>query len=198
MTLPRQTWRIASSSSLLVNPIQRLTPDLHALIGLFYRAPDELGRFEEVLISKIPEPQRELLAHTHHMTVTLERFHGGPVDVRVLQKHVTATHYARKILLARQADGRVVQYGIMRINLSLLSAPVRAEIEAESTPLGRILIEHDVLRRIHLMSLWRIEPGRELRQVFGLTAPVDTYGRCAVIDCNDEPAVELLEIVSPA
>jgi hypothetical protein len=180
-----------------VSQTPRLTPDLHALAGLFYASARELGRFDEVLISRIPEPYRELLAHTHHMTVTLERFHNGPVDVHVLQKHVTPTHYARKILLTRQSDGRVVLYGIMRINLSLLSPAVQAEIEAEATPLGRILIEHDVLRRIHLMSLWKVEPGSELCQIFGLPTPTDTYGRCAVIDCNDEPAVELLEIVAP-
>jgi chorismate-pyruvate lyase len=175
----------------------RLTPDLKVLVALFYRAPEELGRFEEAYLSKLPETYRELLAHTHHMTVTLEQFHQSPVEVEVLQKRVTETHYARKILLRRQSDGQVVQYGIMRVNLGVLPAEVRAKIEAEQTPLGRILIEHDVLRRIHLMSLWRIEPGEELCRLFQLDGPRETYGRAAVIDCNDEPGVELLEIVPP-
>ena len=164
---------------------------------MFYRAPEELGRFEEVYLSKVPDPYRELLAHTHHMTVTVERFHHSPVDVRVLDKRVTPTHYARQILLSRQSDGRVVQYGIMRVNLGVLAPEVRAEIEAERTPLGRILIEHDVLRRIYLMSLWKVTPSEQLCRLLEMDSPSDIYGRAAVIDCNDEPGVELLEIVPP-
>ena len=176
---------------------QRPTPDLKTLIALFYPAPAELGHFEEVLISKMPEPYRLLLAHTEHMTVTVEKFHGSSVDVKVLDTLVRGSHYARKILLTRQSDGAVVQFGIMRINLALLAPAVRAEIESQRTPLGRILIEYDVLRKIHLMSLWQVAPGDDLCRIFNLAAPQTTYGRAAVIDCNDEPAVELLEIVTP-
>jgi chorismate-pyruvate lyase len=175
-----------------------LTPDeLYALTGLFYEQPAELGQFEEVLLSRIPGPYRELLAHTDHMTVTVEQFHESPVDVHVLDTLITPTHYARKITLTRQRDGRVVQFGIMRVKLDVLSPEVRAEIESQQTPLGRVLIKHDVLRKIHLMSLWRVMPGKDLRRIFGLASPQITYGRAAVIDCNGEPAIELLEIVTP-
>jgi hypothetical protein len=34
-------------------------------------------------------------------------------------------------------------------------------------------------------------------QWFGLTEPVRTYGRLAIIHCDEQPAVELLEIVAP-
>jgi chorismate-pyruvate lyase len=180
-----------------VSQPSRLTPDeLYALIGLFYARPEELGAFEEVLLSSMPEPYRELLAHTEHMTVTVEQFHKSPVDVHVHQTLVTPSHYAREISLTRQSDGRVVQYGIMRVNLSVLSPEVRREIEAQQTPLGRILIQHDVLRKIHLMSLWKVVPGTDLCGIFGLSSPQVTYGRAAVIDCNGEPAIELLEIVT--
>jgi chorismate-pyruvate lyase len=167
------------------------------LIGLFYPRPELLGQFEEALISKVPEPYRELLAHTEHMTVTVERHHGSKVNVGVLERERVGSHYARKIILTRQSDGRVVQFGIMRINLDLLLPSVQAEIESERTPLGRILIENDVLRKIHLMSLWQVMPGEDLCRIFGLPHATTTYGRAAVIDCNDEPAVELLEIVTP-
>src|SRR5690606_19825453 len=100
-------------------------------------------------------------------------------------------------ILTRQSDGRVVQFGIMRINMDVLLPAVQAEIESEQIPLGRILIQHDVLRKIHLMSLWKITPGEDLRRIFGMSQSTTTYGRAAVIDCNDEPAVELLEIVTP-
>jgi chorismate-pyruvate lyase len=174
------------------------TPDLAALVGLFYQDPAELGTFEEVPRDQVPPPYRELLVHEHHMTVTVEAYHGSPVDVRVVRKKITPTRYARLILLARQSDGAVVQFGIMRVNFAYLDDEVRKRIESESTPLGRILIEHDVLREIRLFSVWKVAPGPDLRRLFGLTSPQTTYGRTAIIDLNGEPAVELLEIVTPA
>jgi len=173
-----------------------MTPDLDTLAGLFYGSREELGDFIEVTPEAMPPTPRRLLAHNEHMTVTVEAFHRSPVDVRVLDKLVTPTHYARKILLERQSDGRVVQYGIMRVNFDYLSPEVADEIRSEATPLGRILIEHNVLRRVQLFSLWRVEMGAELQQLFG-SGPGVAYGRTAMIDCNDEPAIELVEIVTP-
>lgn len=175
----------------------RSTPELTALVGLFYAAPDELGVFEQVDSAALPEVYRRLLDHDEHMTVTVEAHHGGPVDVRVVQTYVTTTHYSRKILLARRRDGVVVQFGLVRLNLDYLAPDVRREIAAENKPLGRILIEHDVMRHVRLLGLWRIEPGPDLRRLFGLSEPVTCYGRTALIYCNGVPAVELLEIVTP-
>jgi hypothetical protein len=171
--------------------------DLEQLARLFYPSLSALGRFEEVSPEKIPPHYERLLNHEHHMTVTVEEFHGCPVDVTVLDRHRSAEHYARKILLVRQSDRTVVQYGLMRVHLRHLSPAVRAAVEEESTPLGRILIEHDVLRSIHLRSLWRVSPGIELCHFFGMPPDGVTYGRTALIRCDDAPAIELLEIVAP-
>ncbi len=176
---------------------QRTSPDLHSLIDLFYESADELGQFEEVAGESLPEVYRRLLMHDEHMTVTVEKHHGCPVDVKVLSTHVTDSHYSRKILLARQTDGRVVQYGIVRLNLDYLGEDVRREIEAQDTPLGRILIEHNILRTVKLLSLWKITPGDDLLKLFDLQTPQICYGRTALIYCNGVIAVELLEVVTP-
>ena len=172
-----------------------LIPNLDTLVGLFYAARESLGQFAPIEAAEMPEPYRSLLVHEHHMTVTVEAHYGCPVDVRVLTRHVTPSHYAREIVLMRQSDGAVVQYGIMRINLACLSPIIREQIHAEVAPLGRILIEHDILRRIYLFSLWKVTPSPWLQGALELQAPRDVYGRTALIECNDEPAVELLEIV---
>ena len=177
---------------------QPLTPDLATLVRLFYRTASQLGAFDRVESTDMPADYATLLAHNEHMTVTVERFHESPVDVRVLARLVTPSHYARKILLARRSDGRVVQYGIMRVNFAYLEPAVRREIEAEGTPLGRVLIDHNVLRRVRLASLWRVTAGSELARLFDMPEGAVTYGRTASIECNDEPAVELLEIVTPS
>lgn len=180
-----------------LTPSRQATPELSALVHLFYPSLGDLGAFTEVAESEMPEVPRKLLWHDAHMTVTVESHHGSPVDVRVLDTHVTPTHYSRRSLLTRQIDGRVVQFGIVRLNSTYLGEDIRKEIESEATPLGRILIEHNVLRDVRLLSLWRIEPGSDLIEVFGLETPETCYGRTALIYCNGLPAVELLEIVTP-
>jgi chorismate-pyruvate lyase len=172
-------------------------PDLATLVALFYSDTAQLGQFELVTADEMPPDYCTLLAHQNHMTVTVERFHNSPVDVRVLKSQVTGTHYARKILLARQSDGVVVQFGIMRINFAYLSEKVRREVESRAKPLGRILIENNVLREVELVKLWKVTPGEDLRSLFSLPKGAVTYGRTALIHCNGEPAVELLEIVTP-
>ena len=171
--------------------------DLEQLARLFYPSLAALGRFEKAALQSMPADFQRLLNHEHHMTVTVEEFHGCPVDVQVIDRHRTETHYARKILLVRQSDRTVVQYGIMRVHWRYLSAEVRAAIEDESIPLGRILIDHNVHRSIQLRELWRVTPGVELCHFFGLPPDGITYGRTALILCDNEPAIELLEIVAP-
>jgi hypothetical protein len=174
-----------------------LTPDLETLARLFYGAPDLLGEFVQVAAEEMPDGYRYQLVHDAHMTVTVEKFHGTPVRVRVLDKRVTPTHYARKILLERESDGRVVQFGIMRVDFACVSPEVREEVLGEAAPLGRILIAHDVLRVIRIGALWKVEVGTDLARLFARQQPVVTYGRTATIDFGGVPAVELIEIVSP-
>jgi chorismate-pyruvate lyase len=131
------------------------------------------------------------------MTVTVEEHHHSKVNVVVLDKQHNGDIYARKILLALDRDGKTVQFGLVRINLAYCTADVRARIIAQQTPLGRILIEHNVLRRIEPTAFLRVTPGPEMMQWFGIDTPEVTYGRLALIHCDGKPAIELLEIVAP-
>jgi chorismate-pyruvate lyase len=172
-------------------------PALDHLASLFYDDLAELGTFEEVLVESMPEPYRGLLAHHEHMTVSVEKHHGCKVDVKVLATQRSGDYYSRKIILHRQSDQRVVLFGIPRLNLRLVDDEVRREILSENKPLGRVLIDHNVLREVQLASLYRVTPGRDLCQLFGIAKPLATYGRTAFIYCDGYPAVELLEVVAP-
>jgi chorismate-pyruvate lyase len=172
-------------------------PALDHLAGLFYANAAELGTFDEVLAEAMPEPYRKLLAHHEHMTVAVEKHHASRVDVQVLTTKHAGDYYSRKIVLHRQSDGRPVLFGIPRLNLRLVDESVRQEILSENKPLGRVLIDHNVLREVQLASLYRVVPGPDLCQLFRLQSPLATYGRTAFIYCDGFPAVELLEIVPP-
>jgi chorismate-pyruvate lyase len=177
--------------------IQSAGPDLHELFSLFAPA-DDVPTFEIVSWDAVPEPYHGLLVHDHHMTVTVEQFYGGRVGVRILDRQQTAEWYARKILLYLERDNRVVQFGIMRVHYEHLSDKVRQEIQAGDTPLGRVLIENDVHRRVQPTAFLRIQPRPGMVKYLEMERAEEMFGRLAYLHCNNKPAVEVLEIVTPA
>ena len=167
------------------------------LISIYYRESSLLGRFEQVESQAVPSVYRKLLDHSNHMTVTVESHHADSVDVEVLRSDVVDGHYRREILLKTHVSQRVVQYGIVRLYTKYLSDKPRDEILRQRKPLGRVLIEHNVLREIELFDLLRVECGPVLSKYFGVEPGTITYGRTALIHCDHEPAIELLEVVRP-
>jgi hypothetical protein len=131
------------------------------------------------------------------MTVTMEEYHGCPVEVRVLDRKQQDGYYCRQILLVKEGTDDVVQFGIVRFNLDYVTPAVREEIVSEQTPLGRVLINHNVLRHIDLGAILKIESGPRLAEYFQVETGTVTYGRLATIFCNHQPAVDLLEISRP-
>lgn len=201
-----------------MNPLESAEVELNELIKLFYSPSDfetELGSFREIDRDSMPATYRQLLAHELHMTVTVEQFHNSPIELQVLATKGDDDSYSRKILLRRKSDEKGVLFGIVRIDLSVLDKHVRQEIESQQIPLGQVLINHDVLRQVKLVGLYRIAPGRELKKWFALpdlatnqsahenivssmnqTTEECLYGRTAWIFCDGRPVIELLEIVS--
>lgn len=139
---------------------------------------------------------RKLLVHHHHMTVTLESYHGSPVSVRVLNRKLQGDAYTREIELICNRTGQSVLHGVVRIHLQFCKEDVRALILSESEPLGRILIRHGVLTRIELVGLLLINADCVPLSWFP-SAAFPAPGRLAVIHCDGEPAIELLEVIPP-
>jgi hypothetical protein len=176
-----------------VNPLT----ELEALIDLFPREVALIADAEHVPSSQTPEPYKQMLAHDHHMTVTMESYHQSSVDVRVLDQRLDGETYVRKILLLKSGTDEVVQFGIVRFNFQYVTDDVRREILAGETPLGRVLINHNVLRHIDLGAILRITAGPGLASLLQMPEGGVTYGRLATIFCNNKPAVDLLEISAP-
>lgn len=169
--------------------------DLDTLVSLFFSDSSPIGDFRQVAAVDLTEPYQMLLNHESHMTVTVERHHQSPVDVKVLDTRQDGSFYSRKILLNRQSDDGVVQFGIVSIDTDALQPDIFAEIAQQKTPLGRILINHGVLRDVHLNNLYQITAGPELAKHFGIAEGETVAGRTAIIDCDGKPAIGLLEIV---
>ena len=187
-----------------------------ALVRLFCGLAD-FGECRSVTPDQVPEPAKTLLDHRSHMTVSMERFHGCDVRLRVVaQADDGREHgpndgwYAREILLETPA-GKIVQHGIVRIDLAHLEPATASAIRQARQPLGRILIEAGMLRDVRGVQLLEIMPGPHLQDLFrftttrsaGIALPAGiagdpVYGRVADIQLDGRPTVELLEIVAPA
>lgn len=172
-------------------------PTFDHLYALFPDSPDRPDAVE-VPADAMPEPYRKLLAHTHHMTVTVESFYQAPVNVQVQDSRRSGNEYARKILLTLANESRkVVQFGLVRINLGVCPVPVRDAIIEGKTPLGRVLIQNDMLRRVEPLAFLRVALSAEMASWFGVAPDTETYGRVGVIYTGDRPVVEVLEILAP-
>ncbi len=168
--------------------------ELRLLLAFFgeSRVPD----CEVVRADQVPDPWHRLLVHDNHMTVTLEARWGEEVKVVPYQVHRQGDLYGRKLDL-EIADGTVVMTGVMLLNFGVCPASVREAVESESAPLGHILIQSGLLRRITSESFVRVAATDPLAQRFRLEEPREAWGRLATIFADGLPAVDLLEIVRP-
>jgi chorismate-pyruvate lyase len=194
--LPPAAPAVTSRSPNHITEAELYTGSVARLASLFYDDIGELGQFDPVAPDDLPDEYRTLLAHNDHMTVTLESFHNCLVDVRVLAEWQDGASYARNSLLARHRSNAILQFGIVRLWLGDLPAATREDITTHRRPLGRVLIEHNLLREVELITLWRITPGSELKRHMQLTTDDPIFGRSAQILVDERPTVQLLEIVA--
>ena len=196
---------------------------VRALIEKF--CPVEMfGRIRAIDSKDIPPPFDLMLAHHSHMTVAMEDFHGHCVSLNVVNVAAAESDgqksYTREILLKspvfnamafgalerldktrkKNAD-RVVQYGIVKIMTDRLPEEVVARIQECGTPLGRILIEADLLREVRCVCVFEVMPGPYFGKLCHTPenqTPPQTYGRFATISISEQPVIELFEVVVPS
>ena len=143
----------------------------------------------------IPHPEDDLLVHHDHMTVVLERHHRKRVQVHVLEERIEGNFYRRKISLTTEGTDKVVELGVVRLNLNYMPEEVSREIREKRTPLGAILIKHKVHRRVKPRYFLRVQPGSAVLKLFNTETTEPVYGRLGTIYCDKQPCIELLEIV---
>jgi len=150
---------------------------------------------ESVQPEDLPAAYRELLVHHDHMTTVLSQYHQSPVLLKVLHHELEGDTYRRKIILTTSGTDRVVEFGIVRIDFRFTPDAVREAIVNRKAPLGDILIQHNVLRRIDPRWYVRLPAGSELLRELPSPPDHEVFGRVGTIYCDDQPAVELLEVV---
>jgi chorismate-pyruvate lyase len=179
-----------------LSDLQTASDALAELCEPFVRDPMFSPYCVEVQPVRIPAAERRLLAHREHMTEVLQAHHGQAVQVHVQDYRLDGDWYTRKITLTPgRENARLVECGIVRMDFRSMSAQVREEILARRAPLGQILIQHNVLRWIEPLWFVQLPPASDVVRLFGVENPSPVWGRIAVIHCNGEPAIDLLEVV---
>ncbi|MFO0937902.1 MAG: hypothetical protein U0798_15475 [Gemmataceae bacterium] len=158
----------------------------------------EVEAVEVVDGSLVPEPYRRLLVHRFHMTVTVESYFGDRVNVNVVEsKRRDDSTYSREIFLSLVQSGRIVQFGVVTIDLNALPGNVSEIILSEAVPLGRALIENNVLTTIEPHCYLKVALAPAFCERFQYPHPATTYGRIGQIRANGQPAIDVLEILVP-
>ncbi|MCU0939094.1 MAG: hypothetical protein MUC86_08090 [Burkholderiaceae bacterium] len=182
-------------------PRQRSAPSIDAAkivrLMLAFFGDSEVPQARTLAAEALPAPYRPLLAHAGHMTEVLERHHGGALRVAPYRIRREGDIYGRRIDLFAAGVDDPVMTGIMIFNLALVAPTVRDEIVSAQSPLGEILIRHRILRRVVPDAFLAFDATDPLVARFGKAANQPAYGRLATIDCDQRPAVDLLEIVRP-
>ncbi len=167
--------------------------DLYA----FFPSTTDKPTTELIPAEQLPPCYRALLDHRHHMTVTVEQFYGDSVKVQVLDSVHHESIYARKILLALSQSGMVVQFGIVQIDLKRLHPEVQAKILEGRTPLGRVLIQHNVLRTVEPTGFFRVTLSEPMASWLQSSVGSITFGRIGLITADGLPAIRVVEILAP-
>ncbi|HSI37109.1 MAG: hypothetical protein ACAI43_00595 [Phycisphaerae bacterium] len=152
-----------------------------------------------VAAEDVPEPYRTLLVHEKHMTLTLTAHYNAFLELQVKEMHYEGTLYSRKITLTAPrpvGESPVVEFGLIRLDLKYVPQPVWQEIFQQRTPMGELLLRHNILQRIQPKWFLKFEPDSAVLKWMGCKTDKPLYGRLGTIYCNGDPAVEVLEVVT--
>lgn len=171
---------------------------LYPLDDFYARINRVLPAIEPIQGESMPEPYKSLLFHENDMTPTLQNFHRDSIHVHALHADERDDFYFREVLLELDETQRPVEYGAIKINLSLVPKDTRQEILDARLPLGQILYAHDVAHTSRPRAFLKIVADRHIAGALRLEGAPELFGRCnTLIDHDGHPLAEIVEILPP-
>ena len=178
------------STSTLVLPIA------YPLDDFYVRAGQILPSIHPVNADEVPEPYKRLLVHHDDMTPTLEKYYGDTLQLSVLKSDTREIHYFREVVLSLNSSGKRVEFGAIKINLSLYPPTARKLILDEKEPLGRILQSCGVVHSSKPKGFFRITTDPLIGEALGMKSGIEVYGRRNTLsDSQMRPLAEIVEIL---
>src|SRR5258707_8979664 len=94
---------------------------VHPLDEFYAQTGQTLPPLNQVEGHAVPEPYKTLLVHQNDMTPTLEKFHQRSIHLQVLGRRRKENEYFREVILRLDGSNRPVEFGAIKINLSLFT-----------------------------------------------------------------------------
>jgi len=186
---------IAPRSAERHRPVRRKRGLLFPLDLTYQRAGVQGPSATAISPSSIPPPYRELLAHEHSMTATIERHFGVRVALRSMCAWSRGHWYYRRVVLTREDSGRPVEMGAIHLNLQTLSRNIRAQILQHQVPIGRVLDDGSVRYCSRPRKFLAVTPNSEMMALFWMREPRTLYGRQTELFVDGRAIGDILEIL---
>jgi len=171
----------------------------HPLDEFYAQMGLTLPPLQQVDGEAVPQPFKRLLVHNNDMTPTLEKFHQRDIHLRLLGRRRKGNEYFREVVLLLDDSERSVEFGAIKIYLSLFTRPARRQILEERRPLGHILHECGVKHSSRPRAFLRLASDRFINEALRLTGANVLYGRRnTLLDPQERPLAEIVEILPPA
>jgi hypothetical protein len=168
----------------------------HPLDEFYAQAGHPLPPLNQIDGEAVPEPYKTLLVHRNDMTPTLEKFHQRSIHLQVLGRRRKADDYFREVILRLDETNQPVEFGAIKINLSLFSPAAREQILHERLPLGHILEEYKIPHTSRPRAYLRLATDKLINEVLELSGAQVLYGRRnTLFDPKNRPLAEIVEIL---
>jgi hypothetical protein len=170
--------------------------DVYPLDEFYAARGDELPEIIAVLPDAMPEPYRTLLAHNTDMTSTLEKFYDETVQIEVLARYLRENEYYREVVLVLERSKRRVEFGAIKVNLSLFPAAAREKVLSEQLPFGRVLDICHIPFSSRPAAFLSLLPDTFISTALQLRTRELLYGRRnTLFDSRMRPLAEIIEIL---
>lgn len=187
------------SDSQIVIPPARVLPFAYPMDEFYALANRELPQIEQVEGASMPEPFRTLLAHNNDMTPTLEAFWKSDIVLNVISRRHRGDFYFREVVLLTEDQGRPVEFGAIKIDLSRFPCAARPRILEEHQPLGSVLRDYRVPHTSRPKAYLRIVADEFIKSALQLDGDHVLYGRRnTLFDAEHRPLAEIVEVLPPA
>ena len=171
----------------------------HPLDEFYAQMGLTLPPLQQVDGEAVPQPFKRLLVHNNDMTPTLEKFHQRDIHLRLLGRRRKGSEYFREVVLLLDDSDQPVEFGAIKIFLSLFTRQARRQILQERRPLGHILQECGVQHNSRPRAFLRLASDRFINEALRLAGANVLYGRRnTLLDSQERPLAEIVEILPPA
>lgn len=177
--------------------VSELTASLMWPLNLFYAYYQrEMPLITPLFDRHLPQPYRQLLAHTNNMTPTLETYFNSTIHIERLNVVPDREEASREVILRLDTDKRPVEYGASRIFLDALPQKAVEKITEGHMPLGTILLEYGCDHTVELSGFFKVNPTPFFSNVFSHVNGSSLYGRRnTLVATNGTPLAEVCEIL---